>query len=639
MIRNLFLIASCFGASVLAEQKTYCQRGQACWPTIEEIKNLYNDLDPKADRSISWAGAGTPRVSAVPVGSPDEQPLYGFGKNGLEPLYYDEDFDHSDPCLARADEDRMMCILSVRNNARGGVAKGDPGFVVFALNAKHVQRAVKFAKDHNLCIAVYGTGHDFLDRHSCVDGVFIRTTLVKGIEFNEDDKRWKDGSVTVGAGHVWSEVHEATSKRGLYVSSGWAVTVGVAGWSLGSGHGPNGNAAGLGADNILEVELVDANGDLLTVNADSYPDLFWALRGGVGSTWGIVTKFTIRTHKTPKDGFSFFGVITKGDYCRAGKRKLRKALEAIAAWTLTLDKSWSGITFVTPTYNTTAECNGSWEMLSYYNYQGSIENGKKVASNYALPDGEWQWLHYDTFWDHAKDKALEPIMPWVWLPINENSQGGVQSVLVSREKYADGSFVNQLMNKLSKCPTEQKCARMEMYNAITGNIGAPQEKNVSISPGFRTALTHLVFGSWDEENTEEFYTLGDHSYPNESAMRMAGWRERYWGENYAELKRIKTKYDPENVFWCRHCVGDETDGNEPEPGCGFEGYLARTKNKMARIKSVPSACECEKACEGKDTAIWSYKHKKQLCQCYGDASKLRVKQRRHFTSSQRETPN
>jgi len=77
--------------------------------------------------------------------------------------------------------DTEFCKASVRNNP---LEKWTPAFVVWPLTSKHIQTAVKFATNHNLCIMVAGTGHDFLNRHSCDNGVFIRTSLMKNINWD-----------------------------------------------------------------------------------------------------------------------------------------------------------------------------------------------------------------------------------------------------------------------------------------------------------------------------------------------------------------------------------------------------------------------------------------------------------------------
>ena len=105
-------------------------------------------------------------------------------------------------------------------------------------------------------------------------------------------------------------VHEMAVARKRVVVSGHAANVGIIGWSLGGGHGQLVPLHGLGADQILEVELIGADGSIIITNAngtDVYngefhqyienDDLFWALRGGGGGTWGIITSMTIKLHK------------------------------------------------------------------------------------------------------------------------------------------------------------------------------------------------------------------------------------------------------------------------------------------------------------------------------------------------------
>jgi ribonuclease T2 len=132
-----------------------------------------------------------------------------------------------------------------------------------------VQTAVRFAREHNLCISVAGTGHEFLNRHSCEDGVFIRTSLLKDVTWDLTDSKGfghADGNVKLGAGLVWSEAHKTAADNNRFVASGWAATVGVVGWSLGGGHGPFSPGKGLGVDNILEVDIVLHDGTLVTAN-------------------------------------------------------------------------------------------------------------------------------------------------------------------------------------------------------------------------------------------------------------------------------------------------------------------------------------------------------------------------------------
>ena len=143
-----------------------------------------------------------------------------------------------------------------------------------------------------------------MNRHTCDDGFHIKTTLLKGITWDFNDPRSPDGSAKFGAGVVFSEAIKEASERGLYLATGWAATVGVVGWALGGGHGPFASQLGLGVDNTLEVEIILANGTLVTANDQQNTDLYWALRGGGGSAWGIITSITYRAFKSPQGGFT-----------------------------------------------------------------------------------------------------------------------------------------------------------------------------------------------------------------------------------------------------------------------------------------------------------------------------------------------
>ncbi len=87
MLKNFIVTVTFLFSASLSSAKTYCSEGQACWPTQAEIDQLSQDLDPTARRVLNWAGGRNPRITAVPIFSPNDQPLYGFGVSGLKPLY------------------------------------------------------------------------------------------------------------------------------------------------------------------------------------------------------------------------------------------------------------------------------------------------------------------------------------------------------------------------------------------------------------------------------------------------------------------------------------------------------------------------------------------------------------------------
>jgi ribonuclease T2 len=126
---------------------------------------------------------------------------------------------------------------------------------------------------------------------------------------------WADGNIKLGSGLVWQEVQKVASENQRMVVTGWSATVGVIGWSIGGGHGPLVPSRGLGVDNILEIELVNSKGELIVCNKEKNSDLFKALRGGGGSTWGVITSITVRLHKIPEGGLVIAQASWTGNYC------------------------------------------------------------------------------------------------------------------------------------------------------------------------------------------------------------------------------------------------------------------------------------------------------------------------------------
>ena len=165
-----------------------------------------------------------------------------------------------------------------------------PGMIVKCVDVADVISAVNFARENNLLVSVRGGGHNAGGLGICDDGVVIDLSGIKFVLVNTKDK-----TVRVGGGSVWGEVDHATHPFGLAVPAGIISTTGVGGLTLGGGVGYLARKYGLTIDNLLEADMVLADGSFATVNASQHPDLFWAIRGG-GGNFGIVTSFKFQAH-------------------------------------------------------------------------------------------------------------------------------------------------------------------------------------------------------------------------------------------------------------------------------------------------------------------------------------------------------
>src|SRR2546423_10251824 len=166
-----------------------------------------------------------------------------------------------------------------------------PAIIARCGSADDVVSAVNFGRDNGLTIAVRGGGHSAPGYGTCDDGLVIDLSPMKEIEVDADARTARSD-----AGLTWGEFDAATQEHGLAVTGGRFSTTGIAGLTLGSGSGWLERKCGLTADNLLSVDIVTANGELLTASEEENPELFWGVRGG-GGNFGVVTSFTYRLHQ------------------------------------------------------------------------------------------------------------------------------------------------------------------------------------------------------------------------------------------------------------------------------------------------------------------------------------------------------
>jgi FAD/FMN-containing dehydrogenase len=166
-----------------------------------------------------------------------------------------------------------------------------PALIAQCASPDDVARTIAFARDHDLPLAIRGGGHNGAGLGTVDDGVVIDLSLLKDIAVDPHAR-----TVRVGGGCTWAEVDSATGEHGLATPSGIISTTGVGGLTLGGGIGHLTRKCGLTIDNLLEADLVLANGERVRASADENPDLFWAIRGG-GGNFGVVTSFVFRLHE------------------------------------------------------------------------------------------------------------------------------------------------------------------------------------------------------------------------------------------------------------------------------------------------------------------------------------------------------
>jgi FAD/FMN-containing dehydrogenase len=473
-------------------------------------------------------------------------------------------------------------------------------YVVKAKTAADVSTAVRFAARRGVRMVVKGGGHSYLGGSNAPDSLLIWTRGMDVIEMHDAfTPIGCDSSpvpaVSVGAGCTWGRVYDAvTTRGGRYVQGGGCTTVGVAGLVQGGGFGSFSKRYGLAAGSLLEAEIVTADGQIRTINRCRDPDLFWALKGGGGGTFGVVTRLTLRTHDLP-EMFGAQRLTIKAASDDAFKRLLARFVVHYADHLF--NPHWGEQVFARP--DNTLAC----EMV----FQGLDETGARVAwqefAAYAAASPvDYQvvqpllilGLRARSFWDRDYLLRVAPSVITVddrpeanprdfWWE-GDGSQASASWACVTSawlpasllRPESQAKFVDAWFEASRHWP-----AALHFNKGLAGasaeTLAASQD--TSINPQVLNAFALAIFGS-PAPSLFPFLPAPDltraranatrvqaamkalrtaapdaGSYLSESDYFKQSWGEESWGEHWPRLERIKRRYDPRGLFLVHHGVG------------------------------------------------------------------------------------
>jgi len=212
-----------------------------------------------------------------------------------------------------------------------GMFDKNPALIVRCTSTEDISQSVQFARKNQLQIAVKGGGHNSAGNAVCDDGIVIDLSLMQDVQVNAGTQ-----TATVAGGCLLGKVDEATQEHGLAVSAGIVSHTGAGGLTLGGGFGWISRKYGLTIDNLLSVELVTAEGKVVTASATENEDLFWAVRGG-GGNFGIVSSFEFQAANIGREVYT--GPLVKrfedaGDYFRFYREYVRTMPDEMTIWSV-----------------------------------------------------------------------------------------------------------------------------------------------------------------------------------------------------------------------------------------------------------------------------------------------------------------
>jgi len=487
-----------------------------------------------------------------------------------------------------------------------GWTSAPSAYAVAANTTKDVVAAVNFARNHNLRLVVKGGGHSYQGTSNAADSLLIWTREMNGITLHDafvatgcNGKHAPQPAVTVESGAIWMHTYNAVvTKAGRYVQGGGCATVGVAGLIQSGGFGSFSKNYGIAAAGLLEAEIVTADGVARIANACTNPDLFWAIKGGGGGTFGVVTRITLRTRRLP----AFFGAVrvsVKASSDTAFRRLIGRFVgfyndalfnthwgeqaafrpsntldvfmvfqglerqQAESVWRPFLDGvtgSPQDFTIESPPRIIAVPARSFWD-ADYL--RRNLPDAVLVDSRPGAPEGNVFWagnLGETGQFLHGYESA--------WLPASllaKKSQQHLADALFASSRHWSTSlhFNKGLAGAPPEAITAAKDTAMNpavldaFALAIIAAEGPPAYPGIAgHEPDLAAARQHAAAIG---KAMAVLHKLTSHpgSYVSEAGFFDETWQRSYWGTNYPRLAAVKKKYDPAGLFFVHHGVGSE----------------------------------------------------------------------------------
>ncbi len=482
-------------------------------------------------------------------------------------------------------------------------------YVVAAETVSDVVSAVRFASAHNLRLVIKGRGHSYVGASEAPDSLLVWTRKMDAVTVH--DAFTPAGStaapvpaVSTQAGAMWLHAYQAvTVGAGRYVQGGGCTTVGVAGLVQGGGFGSWSKAYGMAAAGLLEAEIVTADGKTRIVNRNQEPDLFWALKGGGGGSFGVVTRLTLATHDLPTT-FGSVNLSIRAHSDAAYRRLLACFLDLYA--TRLFNPHWGETVHAGPDNNlevsmafqglSQEQAVAAWQpLIAFANDNPADYTGQNSFAAHALParlmwnadllrrapgiivsdtrpgasptDFHWAgdgdqvgafWHAYASAWmpaslltgrgrDHLVEAWFAASRHWsVAFHFNKGLAGAPATAIAAS---SDTAINPDVLSAFALAIIAD--AGPSLY----ASRPAPSGQAAGRAARVQAAMKALRAAAPDAG-----------AYLNECDYFQQDWQRAFWGHHYPRLAKIKQHYDPSGLFTVHHGVGSESwsaDGFTP----------------------------------------------------------------------------
>jgi FAD/FMN-containing dehydrogenase len=410
-----------------------------------------------------------------------------------------------------------------------------PQAIAFCESLADVQKTVRWARKHHVHVVPRSGGHSY-GGYSTTTGVIVDVSRLHAVSLAAS------GRAATGAGAHLLDVYTALANRGRMIPAGTCPTVGIAGLTQGGGIGLSGRKFGLTCDHLLEATVVLADGSAVTAKAHEHPDLYWALRGGGGGNFGILTRLVFRTH--PVGNVSTYSL----------EWPWSDAKQVVQAWQAFAPHAPDGLSCV---LNVNAAAGGaSPHITSAGQFFGSEQALRSLLAplvNAATP----------TRFTTATRTFLEAVHYWAGGGSGRATFAAKSSISTAPLSSAG---IDALLHQIDDKRTSGTGSGIVLLDSWGGAINhVPKAATAFVHRGALFSMQYLAY--WDAGAVaapnlawlRRCYAalrpyVSPFAYQNYIDPELPNWQHAYYGSNLARLRQVKRKYDPHNVFHFRQSI-------------------------------------------------------------------------------------
>ncbi|EDU48775.1 isoamyl alcohol oxidase [Pyrenophora tritici-repentis Pt-1C-BFP] len=486
---------------------------------------------------------------------------------------------------------RSQCALNSANTPEpvsGACSLGRlSAYYVDARSSNDISKILDFVRKHGIGISIKNTGHDYFGRSTAPNSLAIWTHNLKDTKFHKKfqpkgcDTRYKNIG-EIGAGIQAQEAWEAFEPHDMLVTVGAVASVGIAGgFGQAGGHGPLGPKYGLMVDQAVEFDVVTADGEQRTINECSDPDLFWAMRGGGGGSYAVLTSYKFQLHPAvPINVYSFQAHfeapenITESSIHRAILTGLASNQSHFG------ENGVAGFNFVLPDHVVFLQVMPSTDPDAIKNVTAKFHDLLTHLPGLEITENEYHSFKKFSQWHEFTERPSVSRNGPVGLGFNGAGRFIPKDLFTTPNKIEQ--LVTAVVTAMQFSYSNHGGGGAQLY--ATGPDNNPDNGKTSVNPIWRESLWEVVMGQfWTTATSLEMraqiqktvsatiepfkaLTPGGGCYLNEGDWTEENWKETFFGTQYNKLLAIKQRYDPTGLFNCWKCVG-WTGYDDPKYSC------------------------------------------------------------------------